>query len=350
MFDNIYKKTARPNLIQPTFVTNYPEDLKPLAAPNGDGTANCYQLLIGSWEVVNAYGELIDPQVQRDLFKKQAEFKNAGDDEAMMLDEAFLQAMEQGFPPMTGFGMGVDRIIALLSHQPNLRDVVLFPTMKPEANSITSSSEKRDVVDSVSSSPSVQSMPPGISREAAWELVKSRCDFALQRHLAYVASSMESFAKHLGHTDQDALDTWYLTGLLHDIDWNDTINNPDQHCGRETMEYLQEHGVSEEICVAIQTHHVDVFGLPIDTDLKKALLACDEISGFSVAVALMRPTKMMGMKAKSIVKKIKDKKFAAAVDRDHMRYCEEFFSLPQNEFLPILIPGWEKIAGEWELS
>lgn len=133
LLDDIYKKTARMNLIQPTFVYNYPEDLKPLAAPNGDGTANCFQLVVNSWEIVNSYGgELINPLVQRKLLEEQMKNKINGDEEAMEIDEVFLKAMEHGFPPMTGCGFGIDRLIAIFTEQTNLKDVVLFPTMKPE--------------------------------------------------------------------------------------------------------------------------------------------------------------------------------------------------------------------------
>lgn len=132
LLDDIYKKTARPKLIQPTFVLDYPEDLKPLARPKGDGTAECFQLLIAGWEVVNSYGELIDPALQRALLEKQSAARAGGDDEAMEIDETFLRAMEHGFPPMTGSGIGIDRLACLLTGQPNLRDVVLFPTMRPE--------------------------------------------------------------------------------------------------------------------------------------------------------------------------------------------------------------------------
>lgn len=142
LLDDIYKKTARPKLIQPTFVFDYPEQLKPLARPKGDGTAECFQLLIAGWEVVNSYGELIDPAVQRRLFEEQMQAKAAGDDEAMELDEDFLRAMEHGFPPMTGSGIGIDRLIALISGQQNLRDVVFFPTMKPEQGKIQESGLK----------------------------------------------------------------------------------------------------------------------------------------------------------------------------------------------------------------
>jgi lysyl-tRNA synthetase class 2 len=113
---------------------DYPEDLKPLAAPNGDGTASCFQVLIAGWEVINAYGELINPFVQRALLEKQASYKAGGDEEAMEVDEVFLKAMEHGFPPMAGQGMGIDRIVSLLTGQDNLRDVVLFPTLRPEGS------------------------------------------------------------------------------------------------------------------------------------------------------------------------------------------------------------------------
>lgn len=131
LLDHIYKKSARPHLIQPTFVMDYPSELKPLARPKGDGSADCYQLLVAGWEIVNSYGELIDPQVQRKLLEDQAKAKAAGDDEAMDMNEEFLTAMEHGFPPMTGFGMGIDRFVALITQQPNLKDVVLFPLMRP---------------------------------------------------------------------------------------------------------------------------------------------------------------------------------------------------------------------------
>ncbi len=138
LLDDVYKKTARPTLIQPTFVLDYPEDLKPLARPKGDGTADCFQLLVAGWEIVNSYGELIDPQVQRELLERQAAAKEAGDAEAMEMNNEFVEAMEQGFPPMTGSGIGIDRLVALVTTQPNLRDVVYFPTMRPEQKKLSS--------------------------------------------------------------------------------------------------------------------------------------------------------------------------------------------------------------------
>jgi len=131
LLDYIYKKSSRNKIINPTFITNFPGDLKPLAQQNSDGTAQVAQLIIAGSEITNQYAELVDPIKQRDLLVSQSKAKENGDDEAMDIDEQFLTAMEHGMPPMTGFGMGIDRLVAILTEQKNLRDVIFFPVMKP---------------------------------------------------------------------------------------------------------------------------------------------------------------------------------------------------------------------------
>jgi len=125
--DALYKKVSRPDLIQPAFVIKHPVDTKPLAR-----IADTFQVLVNTWEIVNAYGELIDPLDQRERLDKQSDARDSGDEEAMMMDEDYLLAMEHGMPPMSGWGLGVDRFVALLTGQENLKDTVLFPLMKPE--------------------------------------------------------------------------------------------------------------------------------------------------------------------------------------------------------------------------
>ncbi len=131
LLDKIYKKSSRGKIINPTFITNFPGDLKPLAQQNADGTAQASQLIIAGAEITNAYAELVNPVVQRELLVSQSKAKEGGDEEAMDIDEQFLTAMEHGMPPMTGFGMGIDRLVAILTEQKNLRDVIFFPIMKP---------------------------------------------------------------------------------------------------------------------------------------------------------------------------------------------------------------------------
>ncbi len=132
LLDKIYKKSSRGKIINPTFVTDFPGDLKPLAQQNENGTAKVCQLIIAGAEITNQYAELVNPLIQRSLLEAQANAKEKGDDEAMDVNEGFLTAMEHGMPPMTGFGMGIDRIVAIFTEQKNLRDVVFFPTMRPK--------------------------------------------------------------------------------------------------------------------------------------------------------------------------------------------------------------------------
>lgn len=131
LLDFIYKKSSRNKIVNPTFVTNFPGDLKPLAQQNDDGTAEVAQLIIAGAEITNQYAELVNPITQRELLVSQAKAKEKGDAEAMDIDEEFLTAMEHGMPPMTGFGMGIDRLVAILTEQKNLRDVIFFPIMHP---------------------------------------------------------------------------------------------------------------------------------------------------------------------------------------------------------------------------
>lgn len=132
LLDYIYKKSSRNNIVHPTFVTDYPGELKPLAQQNDDGTARVAQLIIAGAEITNQYAELVDPTIQRELLESQAAAKECGDAEAMSVDDRFLTAMEHGMPPMTGFGMGIDRLVALLTEQDNLRNVIFFPIMRPK--------------------------------------------------------------------------------------------------------------------------------------------------------------------------------------------------------------------------
>ncbi len=134
LIDQLFKKVSRPKIVDPLFVIMHPAEISPLARRNdaNELVADRFQLVVKGWEIVNAYSELIDPVDQRARLEQQAAARKAGDEEAMDLDEDFLLCMEHGMPPMSGFGMGIDRLAALLTDATTLRDVVLFPLMRPE--------------------------------------------------------------------------------------------------------------------------------------------------------------------------------------------------------------------------
>lgn len=130
--DDLFKRVIRPNIIQPTFVEDYPAHMSPMAARKKDdpNTVEQWQLIVDGWEIVKCYTELVDPTIQRELLEQQAAERESGNDEAMMLDEAFLEAMEYGMPPQSGLGMGIDRLICILADKKSLRDVIYFPMLR----------------------------------------------------------------------------------------------------------------------------------------------------------------------------------------------------------------------------
>ncbi len=136
LIDYLYKKVLRPKIIGPAFIYNYPVIMQPLAriSDKDSGIVEQFQLLVNGWEICKAYSELVDPLLQQENFDKQAEAAAKGDEEATASDDSFVMAMEYGMPPQSGFGMGLERILAILTEQDNLRDVVMFPLMKPEVS------------------------------------------------------------------------------------------------------------------------------------------------------------------------------------------------------------------------
>jgi len=132
VIDYVYKRKVRPEIVNPTILFNYPACLVPLArrSDKDQRIIEMFQFLINGEELCKAYSELVDPVIQRETLEEQAKAKANGDDEAMDVDEDFLLAMEHGMPPMSGLGMGIDRLLVMLYNQPSIRDVVLFPIMK----------------------------------------------------------------------------------------------------------------------------------------------------------------------------------------------------------------------------
>ena len=133
LIDLLYKKVSRPKLIAPTFLVGHPVDLSPLARSNDVNSTivDRFQLLVNGAEMINAYSELVDPVEQRRRLEEQAALQSLGDTDAMPLDEDYLRAMEYGMPPISGWGIGVDRLLQVLLNLDNIREVVLFPLMRP---------------------------------------------------------------------------------------------------------------------------------------------------------------------------------------------------------------------------
>ncbi len=134
IIDQLYKKHARPKITGPAFLINHPVEVSPLAKPHRklQGRVERFQVIIQGIETTNAFSELNDPIEQKKRFEEQSKLREAGDKEAQMMDENFLEALEVGMPPAAGYGMGIDRVFTILTGQESIRDTVIFPMMRKE--------------------------------------------------------------------------------------------------------------------------------------------------------------------------------------------------------------------------
>ncbi len=140
LIDTIFGEKCEGNYIQPTFITDYPVEMSPLTKKHRseEGLVERFELMINGKEIANAYSELNDPIDQRERFEDQVKLMERGDDEAMFIDYDFLRALEYGMPPTAGIGIGIDRLCMLMTNQPSIQDVLLFPTMRPENKTVAS--------------------------------------------------------------------------------------------------------------------------------------------------------------------------------------------------------------------
>lgn len=146
VIDELFSERVQPNLVQPTFVIDYPEEMVPLAKRHRSkpGLVEAWELIVATTELAPAFSELNDPRDQRRRFEEQAKLRAAGDDEAMLIDEDFLHSLEVGMPPTSGMGLGIDRLTTILTGQESIRDVIFFPMMRPDERRIVGEHEVTD--------------------------------------------------------------------------------------------------------------------------------------------------------------------------------------------------------------
>ena len=357
--DNLWK-FCRKQIAGPGFLVGVPITVSPLAKrdDNNPALAQRFQPIIAGSELGNGYSELNDPVDQLERFNEQQKLKDAGDEEAQGKDEDFVEALEYGMPPTCGYGMS-ERVFSFLMNKTS-RECQIFPLMKPRGEQFPISNSQFPNKSQISISKEEIKKTPvlhenlheiqglGISYNEAKALVGEHVkDENTRKHLRETEVVMRAVAKHLGENETE----WGIIGLLHDIDWEETKSDPNQHCVK-AIDILKEAGGSQFLINTIISH---VYGSPAcgayidktrNSKIEHLLAASETVTGLIVATALVRPDKKLAeVELASLVKKYKNKAFAANCDRAIIAECEPA-GIELDKFLEIALNAIKTIASE----
>ncbi|MBU1177720.1 lysine--tRNA ligase [Patescibacteria group bacterium] len=346
MIAYIFEEKVEEKLIQPTIIYNYPVETSPLAKKCADDprfVERFEHFIIGS-EAGNHYSELNDPVDLRQRFVEEKKKEQSGFDEAHQTDEEFIEAIEHGMPPVTGIGIGIDRMAMLFTNTNSIKEVILFPTMKPKGDDghrLTSTADRNKTL--LTKSQKMAKVNLSLTRDDAFALLKEHLkDEKNILHSRETEVIMRALAKKLGEDEE----LWAVTGLLHDLDWEETQDKPAEH-GKVTADILRAQKFPEVGINAIQAHSYE-YNKVIErqTKLDHAVACAESITGLIFASALVHPDKKLAnVKAKSLKKKMKDKSFAAKVSREMIGECDQL-GLSLDEFIELSLKAMQEISDE----
>jgi lysyl-tRNA synthetase class 2 len=356
-------KYCRKQVSGPGFLINVPVFMEPLAKRKEDNPelVDRFQVILAGSEMGKGFSELNDPIDQAGRFSDQADLREAGDDEAQMNDTDFVEALEYGMPPTCGFGFS-ERLFWFLMNKP-ARECQIFPLMRPKTEQQITNSKQQEIQNTEHTPTLHENLHEieglGISYEEAKVLLNENIkDPGTIKHCRESEVVMRAVAKHLGANETadaksygESQEEWGIIGLLHDIDWEQTKSDPNQHCVK-AIDILKEAGGSQFLINTIISH---CYGAPAcgayldkkrTSKVEHLLAASETVTGLVVSTALVRPDKKLAeVELASLIKKYKNKAFAANCDRAIIAECEQG-GIPLEKFLEIALEAIKSIANE----
>jgi lysyl-tRNA synthetase, class II len=357
LFDALYKEYVRPDLIQPTFITDYPASMIALAKrkeDNPDKIAS-FQLVACGAEMLKAYNELNDPKDQLDRWTEEETLAKKGAENTMQIDTDYIRALEYGMPPTAGWGMGIDRFAQFVTDQSTIKDVILFPAMKPEGNQnkkIIIEEPKKEII-KPKNSDIKKSAEFKYDRQQYLDAVKK----TLEQNIFYHSLALEAcmggiydYLKENNQLDENELTKkeWMLAGLIHDIDYSGDTKESHPLKIKEVLSKFNLE-IPEEINQIILAHDGRQNSV-YDNKAKWAIFCADSLTGLMVATALVYPSKKLAdVKTSSVLKRfLKEPKFAAGTRRDEVKMCEspDGLNILLEKFIEICLTSMQSIASE----
>jgi lysyl-tRNA synthetase class 2 len=367
MIDSLWKH-CRKSIGGPVFLVNHPVEVSPLAKrkPEDPRRVERFQVLIAGSEQGNGYSELNDPFDQEARFQEQARMREAGDSEAQMHDQDFVDALKVGMPPTSGFGVS-ERLFSFLMDKP-IRECVAFPLLRPKDSSLdeaaggtgkgpsgeATASRRRAGAWSVAEDgfpvtgpassdedPSLKPFDAGITRDAAHKLMLEHVkDENLRRHNVAAGIIMEALAKHFGAANPES---WEISGVLHDVDYEEVPMEQHSLAGAAMLASM---GIHPMIVEAVREHNY-MHKLEPKTIMSKSLMCLEQLTGLITAAAYVQPDKKVAsVKLSSLKKKIKDKAFARGVDRTMLSQCESLLGMQPDDAYALCLTAMQARADE----
>lgn len=364
----LFDKCVADRLLSPTWIIDYPKEVSPLAKQHRSDTSlvERFELYVGGKEIADGWSEITDALDQRRRFEHEQQKMREGDEEAQPLDEDFLEAMEYGMPPLGGIGIGIDRLVMLITNTWSIKEVIAFPTLRPTEEQIKMSlqmqGKKAVTPESRVSSASNQErswtesslnqndrIEIGLSREEAIRILQSLVGNPnLRSHMLAVEAAMgglwEFFSSTRPGEVTESRTRWELLGLLHDADWEQTESTPELHTVL-TSQHLSTIGVDEQFSDSLRTHnYAHVADQRKPTSLMEwSLYACDHMTGIIVATALVSPEKRLaGVTIERVLKKFKEKSFAKGATREEIIEGAQALQVSIEELATICLASLQK--------